>query len=183
MPSAQTPHRSDVLAAFKDWKVWAFALINFPADIQLFSYAIFLPTIVKAVNPAWSNLYVQALTVPCWACAAIVYIIIAYISDRMQHRAAFGILGALVSIVGHIMLVAGNGIAVPYAGCFVIATGVFLVAGTALVWLPSNLPRYGKRATAVGMQLMTGNSAGIAAPYVSYAPITICLAATVFPFI
>ena len=76
------------------------------------------------------------------------------------------------------MLIAGRGIAVPYVGCFVIATGVFIVAGTALVWLPSNLPRYGKRSTAVGLQLMAGNSAGIAAPYVSYAPITICLSAS-----
>lgn len=166
-PSAQILHRDDVLAAFKDWKVWAFCLINFPADIQLFSYAIFLPTIVKAVNPEWSTLYVQALTVPCWAWSAVVYFVTAYISDQIQHRAGFGILGSVISIIGHIMLIAGSGIAVRFAGCFVIATGVFLVGSTALVWLPSNLPRYGKRATGVGIQLMIGNSAGIASPYVS----------------
>lgn len=166
-PSAQSLQRADVLAAFKDWKIWAFCLLNFPGDIQLFSYSIFLPTIIKAVNPAWSTLYVQALTVPCFAWSAIVYFIVAFISDRIQHRAVFGILGSIVSIIGHIMLMAGQGVATRFAGCFVIATGIFLVSGIALAWMPTNLPRYGKRSTAVGMQLMIGNSAGIAAPYVS----------------
>lgn len=167
-PSAQVLNRGDVLAAFKDWKIWAFCLLNFPGDLQLFSYSIFLPTIIKAVNPDWSTLYVQALTVPCYAWSAIVYFTVAFISDAIQHRAVFGILGAMVSIVGHIMLIASKGVAVPFAGCFVIATGVFLVSGIALVWLPTNLPRYGKRSTGVGMLLMLGNSAGIAAPYVSH---------------
>lgn len=167
-PSAQKLHGSDVLAAFKDWKIWAFCLMNFPADLQLFSFSIFLPTIIKAVNPAWSTLYVQALTVPCFAWSAIVFFITAFISDAIQHRAVFGILGVVASIIGHVMLIAGRGVAVPFAGCFVIAMGVYTVAGIALVWLPSNLPRYGKRSTAVGMQLMFGNTAGVAAPYVRY---------------
>ncbi|KAL8810064.1 MAG: hypothetical protein Q9200_002878 [Gallowayella weberi] len=165
--SAGKLHRADIIAAVKDWKIWAFSVLNFGADIQLFSYAIFLPTIIKAINPAWSVLYVQALTVPCYVWSAAVYFAAGYISDRLQHRAVFGILGCLVSIVGHTMLIAGRDVAVPYAGCFFIASGIYTVSGITLVWMPTNLPRYGKRSTAVGMQLMIGNSAGIAAPYVS----------------
>lgn len=141
-------------------------MANFGADIQLTSYAVFLPTIIQAINPEWSNLKVQALTVPCYALGALTYIIAAFISDAIQHRAAFGILGAITSLFGHVMLISGRGVAVQYIGCFVIASGIFLVSGIALVWLPTNLPRYGKRSTGVGMQLMIGNSAGIAAPYV-----------------
>ena len=133
----------------------------------MFSFSIFLPTIIQAINPAWSTLYIQALTVPCFAWSAIVYFGVAFVSDAVQHRAFFAIFGAIASIVGHIMLIAGRGDVVPYIGCFVIATGVFVVSGIAIVWLPSILPRYGKRSTAVGMQLMIGNSAGVAAPYVS----------------
>ena len=166
-PSAQELHRSDVSAAVKDWKGWAFCLQNFPGDIQLCSYSLFLPTIIKAVNPEWSTLYVQALTVPCFVCSAVVYFAVAFISDARQHRTSFGILGVMISIVGHTMLIAGRGVAVRYLGCFMVAAGIFVVSGIALVWMPTNLPRYGKRSTAVGMQLMIGNSAGIAAPYVS----------------
>ena len=100
--------------------------------------------------------------------SAIVYFIVAAISDALQHRAVFGLLGVIASISGHVMLIAGGGVAVPYIGCFVIATGVFVISGIAIVWMQSNLPRYGKRSTAVGMQFMIGNSAGIAAPYVSW---------------
>ncbi|KAL8955323.1 MAG: hypothetical protein Q9193_006783 [Seirophora villosa] len=163
--SARTLHRHDVLAAVKDWKIWAFSVLNFLADIQIFSYAIFLPTIITAINPAWSTVYVQALTVPCYIWSAFAYFAAGYASDKLQHRASFGILASLVSIVGHVMLVAGNGVAVPYVGCFAIASGIFTASGIAVVWMPSNLPRYGKRSTAVGMQLMIGTSAGIAAPY------------------
>ncbi|KAL8805330.1 MAG: hypothetical protein Q9182_002004 [Xanthomendoza sp. 2 TL-2023] len=163
--SARNLHRADVIAAVKDWKIWAFSVLNFGGDIQLFSYAIFLPTIIKAINPAWSVIYVQALTVPCYIWSAVVYFAAGYASDKLQHRAIFGILGCLISIVGHIMLMVGRNVAVPYAGCFLVASGIFTVSGITLVWMPTNLPRYGKRSTAVGMQLMIGNSAGIAAPY------------------
>ncbi|KAI4088794.1 MAG: hypothetical protein Q9206_002080 [Seirophora lacunosa] len=134
VPSAKVLHQADVVAALKDWKVWAFCALNFGADLQLFSYSIFLPTIIQALNPAWSTLYVQALTVPCFAWSVIVFCCVAYISDAMQHRAVFGILGSLASIVGHTMLMAGQSVAVRFAGCFFVATGLFVVAGTALVW-------------------------------------------------
>ncbi|CAO1598317.1 hypothetical protein XANCAGTX0491_002086 [Xanthoria calcicola] len=165
IPSAGTLRRSDVVAAFKDWKVWAFSILNFLADIQIFSYAYFLPTIIKAINPAWSTVYVQALTIPCFIWAAIAFFAVAYASDRLQHRAVFGILACLVSMIGHVMLIAGHNVAVQYTGCFFIATGIYIVSGIAIVWMPTNLPRYGKRSTAVGMQLMIGTSAGIPAPY------------------
>ncbi|KAL8640733.1 MAG: hypothetical protein Q9226_008713, partial [Calogaya cf. arnoldii] len=163
--SAKTLHHSDVKAALKDWKVWAFCLLNFPGNVQLFTYAIFLPTIIKAINPAWSSINVQALTVPCFAWSAIVYMIVAYISDAVQHRAAFVIVGVVVSILGHLLLILGQNVATRFAGCFVIATGLFLLSGIVLAWLPTNLPRYGKRSMAVGMQLTIGNCAGVAAPF------------------
>ncbi|KAL8900629.1 MAG: hypothetical protein Q9192_000973 [Flavoplaca navasiana] len=166
-PSANILHRSDVLAAIEDWKIWAFSVLNLLADIQIFTYAYFLPTIIKAINPAWSTVYVQALTVPCYVWSAIAYFAVAYTSDKLQHRAVFGIHACLVSIIGHIMLIAGNNVAAQYVGCFFIASGIYIVSGIAVVWMPSNLPRYGKRSTAVGMQIMIGTSAGIPAPVVS----------------
>ena len=57
------------------------------------------------------------------------YFLTAFVSDAIQHRAAFGIFGALASMAGHVMLIAGHGVAVPYLGCFFIATGLFIVSG------------------------------------------------------
>ncbi|KAL8754462.1 MAG: hypothetical protein Q9184_005105, partial [Pyrenodesmia sp. 2 TL-2023] len=155
-PSVQTLRRFDVKAAFKDWKVWAFSLLNFPGNVQLFTYAIFQPTIIKEINPAWSFIN-----------SAIVSMIVAYVSDTVQHRAAFALVGVTVSILGHVLLIVGQNVATRYAGCFVVATGLFVLPGIVLAWLPTNLPWYGKRSTAVGMQLTIGNCVGVAAPFVS----------------
>ena len=165
-PSSRVLHRADVIAAFKDWRVWALGFQNFGGDLQLFSYSIFLPTIIKSINPAWSSLTVQVLTVPCYVLGAFVYFLAAWTSQATRKRAIFCILGCLISIVGHIMLIAGHGTGVPYAGCYFIAMGIYTVSGIVLVWLPSNLPRYGKRSAGIGIMYTVGTSAGVAAPYV-----------------
>ena len=94
------------------------------------------------------------------------YFTIARISDACQLRAPFAIFGGIVSIIGNILLISGRSVALQYFGCFVIATGLYVCGGIALVWLPSNLPQSGKRAAAVGIFLMTGSASGIASPYV-----------------
>ena len=169
--SAQILRQSDVWAAVKDWKVWAFCVANFGGDIQLYSYSIFLPTIIKAINPEWSTLYVQALTVPCFFWSAAAFFVAANLSDAMQKRAWFAVFGATISITGQIMLAAGRSVAVRYFACFVIATGLFNIAGVMISWQSAIFPKYGKRSTAIGMQLSIGNCAGVAAPYVSRLPV------------
>ena len=47
------------------------------------------------------------------------------------------------------------------------ALGLYVIVGLPLAWLPSNQPRYGKRTTAIGLQLTIGNTSGIMAPFVS----------------
>jgi len=63
------------------------------------------------------------------------------------------------------MLVANAGAGVSYAGCFVLAFGLYVAVGMPLAWLPGNKPRYAKRALASGMQLTVGNIAGIVTPF------------------
>jgi len=50
--------------------------------------------------------------------------------------------------------------------CFLIAAGLYILVGLPLAWLPNNSPRYGKRATANGLQLTIGNASGIMAPFI-----------------
>lgn len=50
--------------------------------------------------------------------------------------------------------------------CFLIAAGLYILVGLPLAWLPNNCPRYGKRATANGLQLTIGNASGIMAPFI-----------------
>lgn len=168
--SAKEFHKKDALSTFKDWKVWAFSFAQFGVDVMLYGYAVFLPTIIKGIDPKYSRELVQVMTIPCYAMGAISYIVIGRVSDHQQRRGVWVLALGAVSISGYGMLISNGGPAVHYAGCFLVATGMFVVIGLPLAWLPTNLPRYGKRATAIAMQVMIGNSAGIMASFVSFLP-------------
>lgn len=147
--SADLLHKEDVYKAFKDWKVWAFSVGQFGADTVLYGYSTFLPTIIKGLGK-WSTAEVQGLTVPCYAWGAIVYITVAYLSDRYQRRGLAVVPLSLVTIVGYIILMTDVSSGVRYFACFLVATGLYTAVGIPLAWLPANNPRYGKRATGSG---------------------------------
>lgn len=158
---------ADVRKGLKDWKIYAFCVAQFGADTMLYGYSTFLPTIIKGIEPSFSRALVQVLTIPCYALGAITYLLVARLSDRLQMRGLFACLTGLISIVGYAMLISNVSSGVHYAGCFLVAMGLYVVVGLPLAWLPSNNPRYGKRTTATGLQLTIGNCSGIMASFVS----------------
>ncbi|KAK6840857.1 hypothetical protein PG987_001717 [Apiospora arundinis] len=163
--SAQQYSSKDMVAAFKDWKVWLFCIAQFGVDTMLYGFSTFLPTIVKGLG-TWSAAEVQLLTVPCYALGAIAYMSVAWYSDRVQRRAIFIVIFGCISVVGYGILVSNSTSGVHYFGCFVVAMGLYVVVGLPLAWLPNNLPRYGKRTTACGLNLTIGNISGIMAPFI-----------------
>ncbi|KAI1657027.1 DNA-repair protein rad2 [Daldinia decipiens] len=163
--SALTFSKNDMLAAFKDWKVWMFCLGQFGVDTLLYGYSTFLPTIIRGLGH-WSAAEIQLLTIPCYFVGAMTYMGIAFLSDRMQMRGLFTVTFGAVSVVGYGVLLSNSSAGVHYFGCFLVATGLYVTVGLPLAWLPSNTPRYGKRTTANGMQLTSGNVAGIMASFI-----------------
>lgn len=164
--SAQQFHWADVRDALTDWKVWIFCLAQFGSDTMLYGFSTFLPTIIKGINETWSNAIVQVLTIPCYTLGAVTYLTVAHVSDKQQKRGLYSVLFGLVSIVGYAMLMSNMGPSVHYAGCFLVAMGLYVIVGLPLAWLPTNCPRYGKRTTATGLQLSIGNCAGIMSSFV-----------------
>lgn len=163
--SASEFHWRDVRAGLKDWKIYAFCVGQFGADTMLYGYSTFLPTIIRGINPTYSTATVQVLTIPCYALGAISYLLAARLSDRQQRRGTYTVLFGLISIVGYAMLISNSSSGVHYAGCFLVAMGLYVVVGLPLAWLPANNPRYGKRTTATGLQLTVGNCSGIMASF------------------
>ncbi|KAF2869155.1 major facilitator superfamily domain-containing protein [Massariosphaeria phaeospora] len=154
-------HWVDVHAALKDWKVWAFSFAQFGSDTMLYGYSTFLPTIIRGINPTASAAMVQVLTIPCYALGAVTYLVVARFSDHQQKRGLYTIVFGLISIMGYAMLISDSNSRVHYAGCFLVAMGLYVCVGLPLAWLPTNSPRYGKRTTATGLQLTIGNCSGI----------------------
>ncbi|KIV95835.1 hypothetical protein PV10_03441 [Exophiala mesophila] len=170
--SAQVLHKEDVMKGVKDWKVWVYPICQYCSNTMLYSFSIFLPTIIQQIG-TWSTAEVQCLTIPVYVTGAIVYIAAARVSDITQHRGLFCMGATATSIFGYCLLIANVNSQMSFAGCFFVAAGCYTATGTALAWLSSNCPRYGKRAIAGGLQLTVGNSAGVAAPFLFqsiYAP-------------
>jgi len=163
-------HWDDVRKCFKDWKVWTFCFAQFGSDTMLYGFSTFLPTIIKSIMPKASSATVQLLTVPCYALGAITYLVTARFSDRQQKRAFYTVLMGIISIIGYAMLLSDSKPATHYAGCFLVAMGLYVCVGLPLAWLPTNLPRYGKRTSATGLQLTIGNCAGIMSAFVGLPP-------------
>ncbi|CAG9948031.1 unnamed protein product [Clonostachys rosea f. rosea IK726] len=156
--------KSDVMDGVKDWTTWAFCFALFPLLTMLYSFVVFLPTIIRDMGQ-WDAAVVQAMTVPVYAVGAIVYIIFAYFSDKTQCRGYFIMAGIVSSMIGYAMLLANAGNGVSYAGTFFVSVGIFAAAGISFAWVPTNNPRYGKRAFSTGMHLTIGNSSGVASPF------------------
>lgn len=51
-------------------------------------YSLFLPTIIKGLG-TWTVAEVQLLTIPCYFVGATTFIVVAYLSDRLQRRGIF----------------------------------------------------------------------------------------------
>lgn len=163
--SSDQMHKKDVVEGLKDWKIWLFTIGQFGGDNILYGFSTFLPTIIQGLGD-WNTAQVQALTIPCYGVGAISYIFVAWLSDRTQRRAVFSVLFGLTCAAGYALLISPAPGGVRYFGCFLVATGLYVIVGVPLAWLPSNTPRYGKRTVATGLQLTIGNSAGIPAPFV-----------------
>ncbi|GLA02415.1 hypothetical protein AnigIFM60653_001885 [Aspergillus niger] len=155
--SAQKFHWADVKEGALDWRIYAFCIAQFGVDTMLYGYSTFLPTIIQGMG-SWSTPEVQALTIPCYAVGAISYLIIAWASDRTQRRGVFTCIFAAISVVGYGILISDSSSGVHYFGALLIALGLYVAVGLPLAWLPTTLPRYGKRTFATGLQLTFGNT-------------------------
>lgn len=150
--------KKDVVLGLKDWKIWMFCLGQFGMDTMLYGYSTFLPTIIRGLGH-WSTAEVQVLTIPCYALGAISYLLTAWLSDRLQRRGIFTVVFGIISIIGYAILLGDVPSGVKYLGCFLVALGLYVGVGLPLGWLPANNPRYGKRTTATGLQLVSYPSA------------------------
>jgi len=163
--AAQEFDKKDVMDGVKDWKTYAFAIGQFIGLSMLYSFSVFLPTIIRGLGGGWSNQLVQALTIPVYFAGFFAYIACAFMSDKLQQRGIFVISGFAVSLVGYVFLILNRGVGLSYAGTFVVALGLWTSTGLAFSWITVNNPRYGKRAFASGMQITIGNISGVSSPF------------------
>jgi MFS family permease len=152
-----------VWQAIRDWKIYIHMLICMAGFCPIYSFALFLPTIVKNMGYTANN--AQLMTVPPYVCACFFTIAASYVADRVQRRGVFLLAFQLVALLGFALL-AGSGTSVQYTGTIFAAIGIYPQIPLGLAWNSGNIGGSLKRGTGIAMQVMGGNCGGIIASYV-----------------
>ncbi|KAL5358396.1 major facilitator superfamily domain-containing protein [Aspergillus floccosus] len=150
-----------------DWKIYVGSLIYLGITVSGYATALFIPSIVKSLG--YSGADSQVHSIPVWAVAAVVTVIVSYLTDRLQHRYGFIMFGVIFASIGYIILLCqgphpgGLSVHVRYMAVFFVTTGCYIVQPVAIVWMANNLSGHYKRAIGLAIQIGFGNLGGIVA--------------------
>lgn len=149
--------------AVKDWKIYIHMLITIGIYTPLYSFSLFLPTIVK--NMGYTNNESQLMTVPPYVFACICTITAGYLADRTKQRGIFMISACLCSIVGFTMLISTHKPGVQYLGTFLAAGGIYPNVPMGVAWNGNNIGGSTKRGVGIAMHVGFGNLGGTIAAF------------------
>ncbi|KAG7094708.1 hypothetical protein E1B28_005528 [Marasmius oreades] len=149
----------NVSKCLKDPKCWLYGLSFHTLSLPLYTLSLFLPTIIKDLGYTAAN--AQLLSVPPYALATILTLLVAIYSQRLGARAPLMIASSLTGIIGYIILITNKHPTqrpgVSYLGTFFAAAGIYPATALALSWPAMNVAGQTKRAIACAMQISVGN--------------------------
>ncbi|KAF1949030.1 MFS general substrate transporter [Byssothecium circinans] len=151
--------RKYVFQAVKDWKTWLFALQYMGCLCALYSFSLFLPTIM--VGMGYKGNRAQLMSVPPYAVAAAMTVFIGWLADRTKWRGYCNMAVALMGCVGFAMLLGSKNVHVQYAGTFLGAAGIYPTVPNTLSWASNNVEGSLKRGVMVGIVVGWGNMNGV----------------------
>lgn len=148
---------SGVREALSDYKCWLYGLGFHTMSLPLYTLSLFLPTIIKTLGYSAAN--AQLLTVPPYAVATILTVIVAVLSEKTKKRAPFILASTSLAIIGYILLLAtpASRPGVSYTGTIFAAAGIYPSTAIVLSWPAANVSGQTKRATATAMTITIGN--------------------------
>ncbi|KAK6367905.1 hypothetical protein LTS17_010057 [Exophiala oligosperma] len=157
--TAEAYDKRHIIAAFKDWKTWGFGFVLVGAEIALYAFSLFLPTILAGMG--YAGTHAQLLSVPPYACAAAVTVFIGWLADRTRCRGYCNMGTALLGMTGFVLLLATPNPRVQYAGTFLAAMGIYPTIPNTTAWVSNNIEGIYKRGVVIGIVVGCGNINGI----------------------
>ncbi|KAF2854796.1 MFS nicotinic acid transporter-like protein Tna1 [Plenodomus tracheiphilus IPT5] len=143
----------------RDWKTWMFAIIYMGADGALYAFSLFLPTILA--NLGYTSTKANLLSVPPYAVAAVITVLVGWIADRTQQRGLCNIVISFFGIIGFSMLLGSANPHVQYAGTFLGAIGIYPCVANTVSWVSNNVEGVYKRGVTIGFVIGWGNLNGV----------------------
>ncbi|SPO22219.1 related to TNA1 - high affinity nicotinic acid plasma membrane permease [Ustilago trichophora] len=158
----------EVIRTFTDPLVLLFAASGYAYATLLYSSAFFSPTIIKSLGIAKSTAESQLLSVPPTACAFVVSITAAFLSDKYRWRWISVVILILLSIAG-VGLAYGSTVgAQRYGGIILLSCGTYSIPPLGISWMLNNTAGLYKRATAIALYIVFTNSGGITSTWLFY---------------
>jgi MFS family permease len=151
---------SEVRRGVFDVQLWLTATAYFSILSGLYSFGLFLPTIIKGLGYTANE--AQLWSVIPYAVAAVVTVVVALLSDRFKLRGVVMLAVLPLAIVGYAVIanVDEHDNHTKYGMTFLMATGLYASVPPVLVWNSNNSAGHYKRATTSGLQLMIANAGG-----------------------
>ncbi|KAJ5615377.1 hypothetical protein N7537_000491 [Penicillium hordei] len=164
-PEAESFKWSEVRRGVLDLQVWLSASAYFAILSGLYSFGLFLPTIIKNLGFAKDANEVQLWSVIPYAVAAVLTVVVAIISDRLRLRGVVMLFTLPIAIIGYAAIANIDSPRVQYGMTFLMATGQYASVPCILVWLSNNSAGHYKRATTSALQLAIANAGGFVSTF------------------
>ncbi|KAK3313809.1 major facilitator superfamily domain-containing protein [Apodospora peruviana] len=154
----------DVKSVLGDFKVWLGGFMYFGLIVPAYGYAYFSTAILQTYK--YDAIQTQLRSVPPWAAAFALAMIVAVLSDCARHRFLFAIVPILISISGFgVLLNIHDNVNVEYMALFLIAMGTYSAMPVIVCWFNMNLGGHHRRAIGTAWQIGFGNIGGIISTY------------------
>ncbi|OAA37859.1 Major facilitator superfamily domain, general substrate transporter [Metarhizium rileyi] len=149
-----------------DVQVWLTSTAYFAILSGLYSFSLFLPTIVNGLEITSDVNQTELWTVIPYAVAAPITVLVAILSDRLKLRGTLMLLILPIAIAGYAVIANTSGESVRFAMTCLMAVGLYCSVPCILVWNSNNSAGHYKRATTSGLQLAVANCGGFVATFV-----------------
>lgn len=147
--------------SLKDWKMWLGMAIYMGCDMPLYAFSLFLPTIIVQMGWGDSVIRAQLLSVPPYAVATALTVVIGFVADRSRSRGLCNIIPSAIGVVGFAMILGSDNPTVKYTGTFLGAMGIYPCIANTITWVANNTEGVYKRGIVLGMVIGWGNLNGI----------------------
>ncbi|KAI0135937.1 MFS general substrate transporter [Hypoxylon sp. NC0597] len=161
---------SYLIAGLKDWKMWLGMVIYMGCDMPLYAFSLFLPSIIQELGWGTNVVRAQLLSVPPYAAAAVLTVVIGFIADRTRQRGLCNIIVSLIGVAGFSMLLGSTDPRVKYAGTFLGALGIYPCISNTISWMANNIEGVYKRGVVLGFVIGWGNLNGIVSSNIYFSP-------------
>ncbi|KAJ6581655.1 MFS general substrate transporter [Mycena capillaripes] len=140
-----------------DWKTWVGMVVYVGADMPLYAFSLFLPSII---NQGFKATPANLLTVPVYFFACCITCLVGFMADRYGHRGYFNIGFLCIGAAGYIILIASRNAALSYFAVYMATCGIYPVIPNTIAWVSNNVEGSYKRSVSLAMVISFGNING-----------------------